>query len=94
MIDIQKEFAVLSRQLNRYKTRNLGFEYGAITGKVTSISLIQDPESDFSLDKAIEVKGIAGSSSDERTLLVITERMKKGTDYKYFRDYHLLERFC
>ena len=93
MIDIQKEFDTLTKALNRYKTRPLNFECGVVTGKVTSINLIQDPESDFSWDKAIEVRGIAGSSDDERTLLIITERMKKGTDYKYWREYHVLESF-
>ena len=93
MIDIQKEFSTLTRQLNKYKTRPLSFECGAIVGKVTAVNLIPDPESNFSWDKAIEIKGIAGSNETERTLLIITERMKKGTDYKYWREYHVLESF-
>ena len=91
MIDIQKEYKVLLNHFNRYKTKVLGFECGCVVGYVTEINLIQDPESNYPWDKAIQVRGIAGMDDKERELMVITEKMKKGKDYKYCYQYHILE---
>ena len=89
MIDVEKEYKVLLNKLNRYKTQKLGFECGCATGYVTEINLIDSPYIDG--EKAIEIKGVAGLDTQERVLMTISKLWRKGTDYKYWKDYHILE---
>lgn len=91
MIDVEREYKILTNKLTRYKTKKLGFECGCVTGYVTEIKLVQDQN--FPSDKAIEVRGLAGLDSKERVLMTITERWRKGKDYKYWSEYHILEHF-
>lgn len=93
MIDVEKEYKVLVNKLNKYKTKKLCFECGVATGYVTQINLVEDPYTGISADKAIEVRGLAGMDAEERVLMVITSRWRKGKDYKYWKDYHILEYF-
>ena len=99
MLDVKREHEILCNTMNRYKTKKLGFECGCVTGVITKINLIEDPYMSrvwrYAEDapKAIEVRGIAGMDSNERVLAVITERWKRGKQYKYWRKYHILEVF-
>lgn len=91
MLDVNKEFKVLTNKLNRYKTRSLAFECGCATGYVTGINLIDNPYGCGG--KAIEVRGIAGCDASERVLMIVTDLWRKGKDYKYWPEYHILEYF-
>ena len=92
MLDVEKEFKTLQNHMNRYKTKRLSFECGVATGFVTAINLVDNPYyADGS--KVIEVRGIAGFDAKEQVLMTITDLWRKGVDYKYWRDYHILEYF-
>lgn len=93
VLDVEREYKVLTNKLNRYKKRKLGFECGVVTGYVTEINLVEDPDAKFPWDKAIEVKGFAGFDENEKVLMLITEKWVKGKDYKYWSEYHILEWF-
>lgn len=90
MIDVEREYKVLQNKLHRYKNKRLGFECGCACGYVTEINLIDDP---YGVGKAIEVKGMAGMDAKERVLMTITSFWRKGKDYRYWSDYHILEHF-
>lgn len=93
MIDVEKEYKALKNHFNKYKTKKLGYECGMITGYVTAVNLVQDPNSKFPWVKAIEIKGVAGFDTTEKVLMLITENWTKKKDYKYWREYHILEYF-
>lgn len=93
MLNVEKEFKVLTNKLNRYKTKKLGFECGMVTGYVTEINLVEDPNAKFPWYKAIEVKGYAGFDRNEKVLMLITDKWTKGKDYHYWSEYHILEFF-
>lgn len=93
MIDVEREYKALKNKLNKYKTKKLGFEYGMSCGYVTQVNLVEDPFSKYPWKKAIEVRGLAGFDAHERVLMYITENMSKGKDYKYWKEYHILECF-
>ena len=88
MLDVEREFKSLLKKLNRYKNKKLGFECGVTCGIITAIELINEDESDL-----IEVRGIAGVDSKEKVLMTIDPRWRKGRDYKYWKEYHILELF-
>ena len=94
MLDIRREYEALNKRLTRYKTKPLGFEYGCLCGKVTKINLIRikDNTSWKGYSEAIEVVGVTLSDKEHR-LMVLTEDSVKGKDYKYWWEYHILEKF-
>lgn len=89
MTKIEREYNALLKMVQKYKTKQLSFEYGCITGVVSAISLVQDPEN--SLEKMIEIRGVAGLKKEERVLALISETNK--AKYKYYPKYHVLECF-
>ena len=86
MIDINKYYTTLNNYLNKYKTKELGFECGVACGKVTKIILDKE-------ENKILIYGIAGWESEERILMIIAENMTKGKEFKYWKQYHIFERF-
>lgn len=86
MIDINKYYTTLVNYLNKYKTKKLGFECGVACGYVTRIELNKK-------DKELILYGLAGWESEERILMIIIENMTKGKEFKYWKQYHIFERF-
>lgn len=93
-MDIRKEYEGLSKRLNRFKTKPLGYEYGCVMGKVTKVKLVKIVDTRYfkGYSEAIEVIGLT-TSDKEHVLMLITEDTVKGKDYKYWWKYHVLEKF-
>ena len=91
MIDLDREYKALRNHLNRYKKKRLAFECGCATGYVSDIRIVDHGDG---IPRHIEVIGRAGFDTRDHVILAIFDYMKKGTDYKYWREYHILERFC
>ena len=86
MINLDKYYITLNNYLNKFKTKELGFECGVACGKVTKIEFNKEEDE-------ILVIGIAGWENNERILMIITENMTKGKEFKYWKQYHIFERF-
>ena len=84
MVNINNYYVTLNNYLNKYKTKELGFECGVACGKITRV---------VKEDNEIIIFGIAGFESKERILMTITENMTKGKEFKYWKKYHIFERF-
>lgn len=90
MIDLDREYKALRNHMNRYKRKRLGFECGCACGYVADVRMV---ERTGDIPRHIEVIGQAGFDAKDRVILAIFDHMKKGRDYKYLKEYHILERY-